>query len=801
MSADRTVPDPLTLTRDTRWFSSHYGGAPFLASPPSSSLPLRRARHHGAADRVDRRPDRRQESGAPLAGVQISVLGTGLTGFSLPDGSFELRRVPAGDYQVSIRRLGFEPLTRQVSVRAAAVARLDLEMEALPFRLPGVEVTLRRPDLVPESKLQRQEVREANPRDAGELLRTLPGVEAVRRGPIGLDPVVRGLRETEVGVYLDGTRMFPAGPARMDSPMSHFDPTAVRRMEVVKGPYALTWGAGNLSAIRVETQDVFGEQRGALHGTLQSGYDENLGAEELGASLYGRPSETVSFWAHGAWRQGDDYQAGDGALVPADFVSSEARAKLGLRLAPDSRLTLAAGYQDQGRIDYPGRLLDALLFHTLNLSARYQLARSDGVFRGLDVLGYVNNVDHEMDNRNKPTADPANIPLPFGLDVHVDAAIDVAGGRVAADLVPGDGWRVEIGGDVYRAWRNAVRTIRRRDTEMELPISPSLMWPGATIWDQGTFVRATRTAGGVSLSATARLDLVRADADTISDYFAENVSTALRQTEANLSGAVSLSAALSQAWTLSLGAGSAVRTADATERYSDRTPASKAQISAEFVGNPTLEPERSTQADLWLEGNFPRVSLRLDGFVRRVSNYITIAPTDLTKLLPLSPDVVFQYVNGDADFLGAEGSASFLLADPVTLSVGAAYLWGNDRELDEPVLGVTPLSLDLSLRYDDPSGRFYAEGKTRYLGSQNRVATLRGELPTDATAATIPTGEYATVDLRAGVQPFRGFELRFGVQNLTDKLYADHLNAKNPFSGVPVPEPGRVLFLDAAYSF
>ena len=57
-----------------------------------------------------------------------------------------------------------------------------------------------------------------------------------------------------------------------------------------------------------------------------------------------------------------------------------------------------------------------------------------------------------------------------------------------------------------------------------------------------------------------------------------------------------------EGWNLSLGVGSVVRTADALERYADRFPASKAQTSAEFVGNPNLDPERSTQADVWLDG-------------------------------------------------------------------------------------------------------------------------------------------------------------------------------------------------------
>jgi iron complex outermembrane receptor protein len=47
----------------------------------------------------------------------------------------------------------------------------------------------------------------------------------------------------------------------------------------------------------------------------------------------------------------------------------------------------------------------------------------------------------------------------------------------------------------------------------------------------------------------------------------------------------------------------------------------------------------------------------------------------------------------------------------------------------------------------------------------------------------------------------RGVSLEGGVTNLTDTAYVNHLNAKNPYFGTPIPEPGRVFFVGAAYEF
>ncbi|WP_243665082.1 TonB-dependent receptor domain-containing protein, partial [Rhodothermus marinus] len=232
-------------------------------------------------------------------------------------------------------------------------------------------------------------------------------------------------------------------------------------------------------------------------------------------------------------------------------------------------------------------------------------------------------------------------------------------------------------------------------------------------------------------------------------------------------------------------------TADATERYSDRLPSSKAQMSAEFVGNPALRPERSTQADLWLETAHPSWSLSLNLFARRLDNYITIEPTDLPKRLPLSPPTVFRYVNGTATFYGGEATLAVRLPYALTLTTTGGYLWGQDETRDEPAFGVAPPRVDIGLRYE-PSARFFAEATLHRVARQDRVATSRGEVPTDG---------YTTLDLKAGLRVLRQWRLQFGVQNLTDAAYADHLNAKNPFTGRRIPEPGRVFFLDLTLAF
>ena len=721
------------------------------------------------------------ETGEPVAAAVVEVRPGGARAATNAGGRFHLARVHGGAVVLRVTAIGHRPLEAPVSVEPGGTVTVTLALDVNPIQVSGIEVSVLRPDLRRQTRLEQEAVREANPRDPGELLRQVSGVDAVRRGPLGLDPSVQGLRETEVGSFVDGERRFPAGPARMDSPLTHVDPLAFRSVEVVKGPYALTWGAGNLSAIRVETQSLPPDQPGALHGNFTAGYDTNVRGIETSGGLLGR-SGAVSYWGFGAYREGSDYEDGNGEAVPGDYRSWEARGKVGYDVASGSSVVLAGGYQDQGPVDYPGRILNAESFETWNASGRWLWRRAKGGLRGLDVSAYFNDTDHAMSNREKPTA--------AMLDIGIASSTKVSGGRAAAILETRE-WEVEVGGDVYSANRQAVRTIRTRETGMVM--LQDLLWPDATTTAGGLFARTDRSfSGALNLSGTVRLDFVESRADTVSEWFAQNVGTNLRQTETNLSGAVTVGVHLGSNWNVWLGGGSAVRTADASERYSDRFPASKSQVAAEFVGDPALRPERSTQGDIGVEGSFSGLLLQGNVFARRIDEYITLQPTEYEKKLPLSPDTVYRYVNGDATFWGVEASATLALAQGWSARLRTDYLWGEDDSLGEPALGVTPWRGTIGLRYEEPRGRFYGEGTVSLADAQNRVAASRGETPTPG---------YMTGDLRFGWRVTDGLLVRFGIQNVGDVFYVNHLNAKNPFTGEQIPEPGRIFYANLGFAF
>jgi len=711
-------------------------------------------------------------------------------------GLAQIGDLPVGRAELVVRRIGYAEHRASASIVTGGTS-LTITIRESAERLGAIRVVTLRGDLTPEQRVDRDQIAASTPHDASAVLRQLPGTDAMRRGALGLDPVVRGLRDTQLGVYVDAARTFPGGPAGMDTPMSHVDPAHVQGMEVITGPYALTWGAGNLSAIRVTTHALPGISAPPVSSRFSTGYDGNLNARELSGALEGAlgVDGRVRYIASAAWRDGDDYIDGNGNVVASRFRSAEARTRVGVRTSPFGTLSVLGSYQAQRDVDYPGRPLDATYFDTYQLQAEWTLRRVlEGATTGLrlrdvDLLASVYDVDHLMDNDDKPTAlpDPLRTPA-FATLINTRSGVRVLGARATARFVAPRDWELEVGGDIYDADHHADRTVDRRDTGVN--VRRDLIWGGARIVDAGLFTRVERPLGKARLGVTGRVDFVTADADSASPFFVTQYGNDLASRETNWSGAATLRRPLTTRWTGTIGLGSVVRTAEANERFSDRAAAKRAQTNAEFLGDPNLNPERSTQADLWLEGRFSRTDVQINAFVRRMDDYITIDSTSLPRAQPGSPPPVFRFINGRARFHGGELIVTSAVSSSVSVGGSVAYLVGEDLTIGEPALGVTPLRGTLSARLAPGAAPWFIETMAHLTGGQTRVATVRGE---------IPTSGWATLDVQGGYRLFtRGgqpVQLRAGVRNVFDRAYVHHLSALNAFGGGRLFEPGRVLFV------
>ena len=110
----------------------------------------------------------------------------------------------------------------------------------------------------------------------------------------------------------------------------------------------------------------------------------------------------------------------------------------------------------------------------------------------------------------------------------------------------------------------------------------------------------------------------------------------------------------------------------------------------------------------------------------------------------------------------------------------------DDRELMQPVLGIAPMEVDSTLRWNSSSGRFWGEYRMRNVWDQRRVSAARME--TSSPGFTIHGAKFGAKLWRSAGSDM---DLHLGLENLGDKLYYEHLNSLNPFTRQRIPEMGR----------
>lgn len=723
-----------------------------------------------------------------LSTPQGTPISSGTTG---ADGKAVFSGVRSGGYRLEVVAPGFAPYSKTGIAVSNQVRTITVELQ-LATVATSIEVSA---PAIPMPTAERQSgdtLAEAATPSAGlvDTLNSVPGVDIQRRGGTNLLPIVRGLRETQIAMVVDDTRTFAAGPGGMDSDLSHVDPNYVGEMQVVKGPYALTEASGAFSAVLVKTPEIPRYPDWTLRAKTRAGYSTN-GAGRFGQIQLLGGVRRFGFDLHVSGRRGNDYGVGHSPLsIPGDYSQHQFGGKFRFNPIENQELTFTTAYDEENGLDFPGRLLNADYFITRSWNGTYQISRSAPWLYAVTAKLYLNKKSHRMSNREKPTAMdmPGRTP-PFALDVSLPTESDTWGGALGFDMHPRPVLHIHAGMDFYNLHQNADRFISRKSNGLLL--FSDRIWPDAEIRNQGIYLLVGQGFERGDFSAATRLDFVQASAGTPSKFFLANTLGDLNQNEVNPNFSATGHYQLFEGISIGGGFGRVVRTATALERYSDRFPSTKFQISAEFLGDPSIQPEVSYQWDLGLSFQAPQFLVQFSGFYQRIEDFITVAAAPgVPKRLPLSPPTVFRYLNGDhANFRGADFLVEYHPVSELEWKLQGAYTLADDIEMNnpaigqnEPALGIPPFELQPSLRYTDPRGRFWGQVSSRVVWDQTRVATLRFEHPSPG---------FTTYALRLGARMGEKTTLQFGIENLGDKGYFEHVNSPNPFTGERIPEPGR----------
>ncbi len=619
--------------------------------------------------------------------------------------------------------------------------------------------------------------------DGADYLKNIPGFSMIRKGGTDGDPVFRGMAGSRLGILLDGETILGGCPLRMDPPTAYVYPRAYDRITVLKGPETVQYGPGNSAGVVLFERDVkrFKEPGVRLDGTATLGSfgrnDEMLDVRAGTSDGYAQITGTRS--------HADDYRDGNGDPVHSRYTRWSTNAALGWTPDDDTLLEISAA-RSNGQAAYADRAMDGVRFDRSNVGLKFRRRHISPLVQRVEAQVYYNYIDHVMDNYSLRSFTPtAMMPNPSANNPDRKTT----GGRLLAGLALGDATDATIGVD----YQSNIHSDRKTMNALTMPYESMVRLQDAVFRDVGLFAQATH-----DISERDRvLAGIRSDFWHAEDKRA-TVQTGMTST-ANPSYGATRNEALGSGFlryehdlatapvTLYVGVGHTARFPDYWEMIAEE---SLTTVSAFYT-----KPEKTTQVDTGVNVNGKTIVASVSAFANKIKDY-NLIQSNVVKGARLA--TVTR--NVDATTWGGEASLAWMFADNWKTNASLAYVYGQNDTDHLPLAQMPPLQGTLGLDYDD---HVYSAGiLLRLAATQNRYAVNQGNIAGQDIGRT---GGFGVVSLHAGWKPKQGIKLTAGVDNLFNKVYAEHLNRAG--SMVPgfvttqqVNEMGRSLWLSANVS-
>lgn len=628
--------------------------------------------------------------------------------------------------------------------------------------------------------------------DGGEVITSVPGVSGSRLGGHGVEPFIRGQSQNRVNVLMDGTNVYGGCPNRMDPPSAYAAPTTYDKITVIKGKTeGIAYGAGATGGTVLYEREAPGfTEAGQQKGKAGAGYRANgSGKSAFIDYARGGPKSYVRVLAD--HQDAGNYVDGSGAEIRSSFRNTNLATIFGYSPDAASNLKLDLEATRGADILYEGAAMDSPLSNNNAVRLEYERTVDGGPIRKWSIQGGYSDVHHVMNNYSFRTTMPA-----MWMEVPSDSR--TANLKLATDLVSSGKSEWSAGIDYRYNNREAIRYSGATLTTIN-----SIMWPDVRLGEAGLFTAYKNKLNRRSrLLVSGRYDLVSAEANkanaatsgppnpnALYNMYYGMSATPVNENNLSLSARYERDATRSPAtWFVALSR--VTRTADATERY---IAANGMTPDMRWVGNPGILPEKHNELELGLTRRIKGGSIGGSVFYNKVNDYILRDRAHAQAGILLSDNATI-YRNVEAELYGGEVEGNFNWSRTLSSRMSAAYVFATNTTDNRPIAQIPPLEVTLSLDYQ--KAKWKLGGKLRLVAAQDRVDD---DPATGSGLDLAPSEAFSLLDLYGNRQLSKRSKLSFGIDNVFNLTYAEHINRFNPMDPTPVKvnEPGRAVWIKA----
>jgi len=692
---------------------------------------------------------------------------------------------PSG-YSLAAALLASTALTVSHSALAADATLLKsilVEGQSLPA-IVSTDVT--RTDMAPST-------------DVGSFLKSIPGIDAVRMGGHGLDPVIRGQQQEQLNVISDGAFVYGGCPNRMDPPAALTSLETYDSITVEKGFQSVSHGPGGTGGtiILKRSAPVLDD---AKPYQVKAGMAVNSNGEGLSANLDVAAKVGAGYArAQGTKSRAGNYQDGQGKDVRSGFKQWSAGMEFGYTPNRETELSLSAERDRTDDVLFAGAGMDAPYGITDVVRLKFSKELEGKAVNAVRFNAYDSRVDHLMDNYS--------LRAVGNMWMRTPTTSNTTGFKLEADATAGD-IPLLLGVDYKSLDRDAVRYGGMNATFLNT--AQSFVWPGIDSREIGVFGEGTVALDdNRSLKLGLRYDNVHVTAsraNTVATvgggqsrsanqlytlYYGKSFTT---QDENNVSGLVRYQHKIDQDTTAYVSVSRAMRTANTTERA---MAADMAAANQRMVGNPNINPEQHYQFDFGADTKIAGWGVSASAYYDHVQDFI-FRDAARGQADILLNDKATVYRNIDASLMGLDLTAQHTFDNKLSVNGSFSATRGQNKETNNPLPQIPPLKLGMDVSY--PMGEWLLGTRVSAAMKQTRVDTSN---VTGSGRDVGKTAGYVTADLYASRPVSDTIEMGLGVTNLFDRTYASHLNKSNSFdtTATQVNEPGRSIYLRMTGTF
>ena len=631
------------------------------------------------------------------------------------------------------------------------------------------------------------------PADTAQLLRKMPGANINKNGELTGIAQYRGMYGDRIRVSINGAKISGAGPNAMDAPL-HYAPVAIlESLTINRGIAKVSSGQETIGGF-VEAKTYSGDY--GLNNDFEFAGRTYLGAQSansgtVASGFFSLANRNHIFRGFVMNEQADDLKFPDGEITPSEYERD--RFDLGYSFRSGEHefaIDISRNNtKDAGTAALPMdiRSIDSDLFRS-----RYTW---DGVDRTISIDFSASDNEHWMSNYHLRLPPQDNMMTTGAMRYRRNfAESQNFGFALKVEEFVGNG-----------SWLYGVdRNIETHNSLISNPNAAPFFIDNFNDSERdtiGIFVERSISLSEITgLDAGLRVNRVDANTDPVSanlnpmnmmmgmPFMMNNMAgmlangfnaSNLSQSDTNADWFARLSIEADGGTTWYVGAARKSRSASYQERYLWIPLEATGGLAdgKTYVGNPDLDPEVAHELEVGFDMDGSRFSFYPRAFYKKVDNFIQGVPAtnaiavnfaQMMANMGMGQPGPLEFANVDATFYGFDMEARYDVSTNLTLRAVASMVRGERADISDDLYRISPDNITIGADYR--TGNWLLSLESVNYADQDRVSATNGELKTDG---------YSLVNFSGNLYVSSDLEIGFGIDNLLDAAYEDHLAGYN----------------------